>query len=421
MTAFVKKEGVCIVGKEWQYMQTLKQTNVNQYIAEESSKNNIDFVAFVMSPFHALGVDAFIYDTFKKKGKILNGLIFVTPKSNTYWVKESNLLCLKFANIQLIYLETSGPINSIYLVKTVISILKGFLQTTTEGKDQKRSLYIINPRYIPFESFHLFEHKEIKKKYSIKFVIIDEGVGSYIDLKALDIIRKNEMDVEGVNKKSHIKNTITKFIPYISKYSMKYLTNVEDRKIFIQKSGKLIPNNSSIEAYKNVLTFGKKEIPEIILPFVKNNWAIIATQPFVDYGQINSVDYLFIIKKTINILIENNFKVMLKPHPREKEELYESLLKEKQVFVLPKSEILENVLPFNPSVIIGITTTTLITSNIFYNVPSISLSNILNKYSNNVALNVSIEQFEGKFFEFVYFPSSYTQLITILDKIKKDS
>lgn len=84
---------------------------------------------------------------------------------------------------------------------------------------------------------------------------------------------------------------------------------------------------------------------------------------------------------------------------------------------MPKSLTLENLLQFHPHATIGFTSTALVTSNLFYDVPSISIIEMLLKATDDPLLTITAKQFKLKFEKFVYLADSTDKFNKSLDII----
>lgn len=398
-------------------MEHIESDIINEYIIKESLSRELDFISSVCSPFHALGLDAFVYDLAKKRDKKLNGLVFIySHPKNGILINENNFRCIICANIKLVYVNNSTILNKkniFQISKSAIAIFRGYLKTTVNRNYYNKDLYFISVADISIPLFQLFNDKDFSARYVPKFVIIDEGLGNYMDEK----FWKLTTNYDGINIKNTIHGYLIKKTLLYCLRVFKKMVVVENRLLFTYHTNGLTPNEESIKAHKEVLTLSKNKIPECIYPLLKNKWALIATQPFVDYGQINDDDYIKIIRDTLNILKNNGFGIALKPHPRESIEIYGQIINEENDIVfLPKSIILEDVLQLCPNVTIGLTSTALITSTIFYEVCSISVIDILFQFTDDPLLKVTAKQFKEKFGNIVCFVNTMDELNGIISE-----
>lgn len=396
---------------------------INEYAIKELSNLELDFIAYVVSPFHALGVDAFVH-TLSINKKNLNGLIFIQshPKDGIV-VSEVNFRCMKFANVKLVYIQKpilTNRKNVLQLSQTAIRVLKGFYNTVNNQAIQKKDLYFIYVMEVPILLFELLNNKGIIDKYSPRFVSIDEGTGSYLDENTWKLVRKYDnknRDITKSQKDKALKSLIVNTFLINLKALIKNYIIVENRHILIQSASGFIPNKESIDGYKEVLCLSKNEIPECIRPLLTKKWAVIATQPFVDYGQITAGSYISIIVDVIKLLQEKGFNVALKLHPRENYEMYKINAINKDIMIVPKNITLEEILQFRPNITIGFTSTVLITSHLFYEIPSISLVDLILKFTNDPLLSVISKQFKEKFGNLVSFAYSKEELAKKLDDL----
>lgn len=108
-------------------------------------------------------------------------------------------------------------------------------------------------------------------------------------------------------------------------------------------------------------------------------------------------------------MLNRKYSILLKPHPREDIKKYDDIVKKEGIVLLPKEILLEEILSLgNIKLVIGAVTTTLLTSKLFYNIPSISIANVLLKYTKDPLLQVSILQFNEKFKNMIIFIDNFS-------------
>ena len=403
-------------------MSFIEFNTIDEYAIKELLNNELDFIAYITSPFHALGVDAYVYALFKKKSKNLNGLIFVNshPKDGIV-VNETNFRCMKFANVKLVYVQNSYSLNGknlFQLSQSAIGLLMGFCKVVVNRGLRKKDLHLICVMDISISLFWILNNKKVMNKYSPTFVSIDEGIGSYMNEDVWKLVRKYDDPNKNPNNKTLRYMVAAKFFNKLL-YLTKHCIEIKNRYILIQQIDGLIPNTENIEAYKEVLFLGTSDPPECIRPLLTKKWAVVATQPLVDYDQITAENYIIIIKEAIKILEEKGFEIALKLHPRESYDIYKTIAEKEDIVIVPKSTTLEDILQFHPHVIIGFTSTVLVTSNLFYGILPISLIDLILQSTNDPLLDISTKQFKEKFGNIVHFVDSKEKLVKKLDELNR--
>jgi len=394
----------------------VKSNRVYSFLAEKLLNEHIDFIAFIVSPFHALGVDAFVFELYKKDNRYPRGIVFVYPHpKNGIIVDKTHLRCNDFAIVELVYIqepETSNKRSFFQLAKEGIKMIKGFLRVATTRKNASRkNLFVISVMDIPILFFKIFGNKEITQRYSPNFVIIDEGVGSYMNKDVWKLVNRYDKGAHSNKDAETFTSTLTKVSISIIKKFAKYCVQTENRLILAKEEDTLIPNMTAISSYRRVIVHKEKGIPKWLIPITRKSWVIIATQPFVEYNQVDTHNYVSLLDEIIEILEDEGFNVILKPHPRESFTKYKKLLKKhRDLVVFPQSVVLEDILQLRPPMILGFTSTSLITSKLFYEIPSISMVDILIQSSDDPLLNISAKQFKERFQNIVWFVESIESL-----------
>lgn len=408
-------------------MLKIENRTAHKRIVENLSNEDLDFIAFIISPFHALGVDAFVYDLSKKYDRELKGLVIVHEHVRSgFVVSETHFKCTTFANVKFVYVQKpsfSYKNSAFQILKQASELIGGFFKVVTNTSRKKKDLYVISVMSTPIWLFKLFNDRKVVSKYSLKFVNIEEGLGTYMGKDFWKLTKKYDSNgtEPSFTRIEKIKFACISKISNVANYFVKYSFKIESRLIFIQESQSLLPNKLSIDAYKAILSFNNSEIPEAIYPLIGKKWVIFASQAFVEYGQINAYDYLSNLKEIIDVLAEKDYNVILKPHPRENVNLYKPIINEnKNVVILPKSLTLENLLQFHPHATIGFTSTALVTSNLFYDVPSISIIEMLLKSTDDPLLTITAKQFKLKFGNLVDFADSTDQFNKALNMLDQN-
>lgn len=390
--------------------QSVNQKIINILLNRES---NLDFIAYIISPFHALGVDAYVYDLYKLSERKLEGIIVINEHIKSGFVShEDTFKCTNFANVEFIYAKKSLCLknNTFQLLSKINETIRGTLNITINKylSNNKKEIAIITPMNISIIPFRYFSYFDIADKYNPKFIVIDEGLGTYMGKDVWRLVSLYD------SNKCHISNNQKIFQIIFSKflnkiiYFLKYTSNVEYKTIFLKSNHKLLPNISTIASYKAILSVRNNDLPNEVEAILRiKKWVIFASQPFVEYGQINPDDYLQILEQIIDTLSKKNYYVLLKPHPREDMSFFESTKdKYNNIFLLSNSIALEKIFNLNPCATIGLTSTALVTSNLFYDIPSISIIEILLNYTNDSLMLVTKKQFKQKFKTWVNFVDS---------------
>jgi hypothetical protein len=414
-----------------------------QYILKIAIKKDFDFVAFAMSHWHAIGVDSAIYDISQRKNKKPKGLIIICahPKDG-FVIEKKDFICKDFADIEFYFLDSDFDSlkNQKFIIlrickafKKLINRLRVIIRIKKVGKNKKcksKELIIISAMYPNINFLEIFKNKYISNKYIPVYFITDEGIGTYVSKKTREITRKLDNQDKRLGHFNYLKDIehkikmeITNNI--IKRVVIKYIS-IENRFLLNKRNDKLIPNLSIVNSYKNI--FLKRK--ESILKFdnIKNisSPVIILTEPFSEY-KLASLKYeLKILDNIVNILIRKGYSIIIKPHPREFDNKYVSFFKKyksSQVKTARKDFPAEDLFcMLTPLCVIGYTSTALITANIIFNLPAISIYNIflnnIDSREKRILEKIYTKEFEKLTKGLICNINSFKQLENKLEKIK---
>lgn len=393
-------------------MLFIKLSKIDKVLINYLLEEDLDFLAYIMSPFHALGLDAYLFEISKTYHKKLKGVIVITPHSKDGIITtKKHIRAIKFADVKLFFISPFLKRGIFYSFKDAFIKLKALLNLNLQStKNRNKSpLSIVSVMEVKPYLVKIFSSYRVLKKYNPKFVVIDEGGGTYLGNKIQKAIKEYDKNLRFKKlKRYNFTNPFQYIFTALDKKITSYLKNTfEIEKRFLLKEdvrGELLPNYPIIDAYKKVLDI-YRNTPELNTQ-IKS--IIITTQPFVEYHQIEISDYLRIIKELIRVL-NRKYSILLKPHPREDIKKYDDIVKKEGIVLLPKEILLEEILSLgNIKLVIGAVTTTLLTSKLFYNIPSISIANVLLKYTKDPLLQVSILQFNEKFKNMIIFIDNFS-------------
>jgi hypothetical protein len=173
-----------------------------------------------------------------------------------------------------------------------------------------------------------------------------------------------------------------------------------------QKKIPLELNSDISKDYNSVLKFGNK------LSSSNEKIVLILTEDYSEENILTSKEELDIIKSLIKIINGLNIRVIIKPHPVEKEDKYKNILEEfDNVKIINNGPIAEKIIPYlNPICVFGYSSTALINASLLYNITSVSLINII--ISDN-------EKFLFYTNKFKKFSKNCIEFVNSIDEIKK--
>jgi len=365
----------------------------------------IDFVAVAISSWHALGIDAFIYNLSNELGRKVKGLILILPHpEDGYLLREKDFLHSDFADLKFDYVEGISK-NQNFISERVPNFISKYRHIFSglkniRSKNGVNRLYLISPLIPYIELLLFFDNEPISAKYDPVFVLVDEGYGTYISKKNWNMA--NRMDYAILDL---ISSKIFRTVDYIfRKMIMKSMT-IEDKFLFKRESP-LIVNEEVASSYKEVLKLRKNDIK-------RDNFEktiIIISQPLSENNIILLEDELNTMSSLIKFINKKGIKPILKPHPREKKDKYNNLIG-CDFEIIEDNYPVEEIIPIvNPFCVIGYASTALLNSKIFYDITAISLTDLL-----------SIKDSEMFNFgeEFKNLTSNYVNFVDDLEDINK--
>lgn len=313
-----------------------------------------NFLATVITPWQAKGVEVAI-EYLKQKSIYPCGYIILLEHHITgKCVTEASF----HLNDNFLFIK-KDKLNFDESKNLFLALIQRFYEVF-RNKSYKEHFYIINSGRIDLKWVR-YVHKIFHKRAI--FILIDDGTGGYTGYKGLS--RQACIYYE-------IKNLIYKIFISILRYQDCYI----DNRLMKFKRKKLEIDRNLAELYKNSLktkdcytSSGEKDI--------LNGCVLINTQCFYDNNMIDSDQDISVLKILDNILKKDYQykKVVFKTHPREKslERYNEFEWTHFNDNGRSQEEILANI--YNkPSIIIGITSSTLLNLKALFDIPTLSLA-----------------------------------------------
>lgn len=338
---------------------------LKQRIKEKTKNNDLDFISFIVTPWHLMGLEAELL----KNDTLNNGIVIILPHpKDGILINEKNLSSLKSKRLDYYILDDSidNSINSkvrgVFL--KIFTLLKCAI-LNNRNRDYK--IKIISPLFLDLNNVGLFSFQSLLQN-QISFLLIDEGIGTYAPKSFWEYINAKERgNQKNINRV--IREKLIEIIKRRGLVEYQFLFTLNDDK-------KLIEDKSVVEKYKNLL-FGER----INNVHEKNETkkALIATQPLSENNIITLEKEIESIENSINKIYNDFDKIFIKAHPREMREKYLLLsTKYKKIEVLDQKVSIEKIiLDSRPQVIIGFNSTALINAKVFFNIPAYTISDYI--------------------------------------------
>lgn len=376
-----------------------------QIIEKMKSDTNVNFVAFVRTPWHALGCNASLLKL-KEQGKTLNGLVVLSEDSyncENPLLSADNFKVLADNEIGFELLYFNGNAFSSSVVDNIKIKLQSVFYLANHKKGT-RKIYVLNPMQI--NDIFITRFKQAVPDSDIVNIVIDEGLGVYMR--------------SGFNwavEQYHNTNSMKEFI--------RFIFDLQKKKLYVNKSIKrreyinndiLINNNGKFEENKGIISYYRRVIDCDKVSNEKysrySNSVIISAQLYFEDNQIKNNADLELYKKIISALSERNIGVVFKPHPRDKNlSRYDCL----DCFVDTDNTVSQEAilasLDVKPRAVLSFTSTSLVTSSLFYGIKTASLNSLLPKEDVQLTLLNEFSNFKKAFENAVYIPDTSEQLL----------
>jgi len=384
-------------------MVTLDQDELLVYL----ENNKIDVIAVAISHWHALGIDAFLYDLSNRYDRKVQALILIQPHiTDGYVISEKDFLNDNYADLKFHFVDIT-PKDESFISKRLPNFISKYL-TMSSGLRNIRSrkgsnnLYLLSPQLPYTELLIYFGNKKVSSKYNPILVLIDEGYASYVSKENWKQLRKELRNEDAKEVDSTLMYTISsnifRSVDYIFREMILRSMPVERRFLFTLES-QLKINDNICSSYKDVLKLRNNDLN--IDKFGKT--VLIITQPFSEMNTISLEEELSLMRSLIKVINKKGIKPVIKPHPRETSDKYNNL-KDCDFDIIENNFPVEEIIPnLNPVCVIGYSSTALLNSKVFYDIDAISLSDIMRSMSDDEMLHESDEEFKNLTSKYVNF------------------
>lgn len=376
----------------------------------------INYVAHLHSQLHLNSFRAYWIGQ-KEKSNTMEGTVVIhTSAAEDSLLKEDDFKFLDNNNRIVFFHEENkkrgGKLkklwnNYLYLLKIKHYYTKTNFNTT---------FFILLPSVLkirPSQFYNLAMQNPGKKPC---MVILEEGIGNYIRNEKR--WRERGLETEkgikkiikwGLNiiRESMTQNSLLKVLKRHNAVDYFYF--------FTREKGLLRVNKDVCRLF--ALSFKLQKVPVKDMESY-DNCILINSQPF--FEEINCNEDIECYKKLINICRILKIEVRLKPHPREKQTgRYASLgIKIDTVNKRISQECVLAHCKEKPLAIAGFFSTTLVTSNILWGIPAISLGNLIDG-SKLSGFERDTQNFICQFREIINVPANYSELEDMLTEARQ--
>lgn len=378
--------------KKYSYFQAKKIIN---------SADNINYIARAVTPWHALGIEASVKYLESKYDTKLSGYVIILPHYLSGYAIDDKY----FSNISANVIRIDAH-NWRSFIASQITIIE-FIFWSLFIKKRDGNFFIISPLSFDISFIALFT----KRLGSINpnFVRVDEGVAYYMTTGKRKPFKSKNIIVQLKNYLVHYENILGDRLINKNKFI--------DTTMFVKKNcGQLVKNEIIYPFYRELFKKEKNYILEN-----RNKYVIICTTAWNRLG-IKDDEDLGVLVEVCKILRSFGYEILIKPHPRDSY-FIEQEAKLKAKIIDSKSSSLEALLENSiskPTCIISFSSTTLVTSNLFWNLKTVCLSNLLNRNNISPVYLEEIDSFKHTFKNFTFFPDSLEDLCAFLNSLQNN-
>lgn len=363
---------------DWEEIHVSSGSEVPKILADILNTDNIDFVAYAMSKWHAIGVDAALTKVLSDK-KRSHGIIVISEHSKDGFILNPvDFTSISKFQTKIVYAPALRSMPNVFESLALLADYLAMIYTNIAhqfSRTLRRTLYIVSPSQIAMSFLLAFSQPTLVAKYSPRLVIIDEGIGSYISerLRSIIIRLDNSTQNRGDISPLHLKGA-----EWMRAIAERIFPS-EKRLLCQRKSGILIPNWEVIDSYRLILNQHVSDFGTTAHP---SSTGIILTQPFSECDQIDGDTEFRVLEQIVRELWRFDLDVIVKPHPREKKDKYQSFVKrlkrERSLSTADKALLAERLFSsVRPQCVVGYMSTSLLTAALLYGIPAFSASRLL--------------------------------------------
>ena len=328
--------------------EDLPQLSIAQLI-DLLSSSDLAFVARAISPWHALGVDAWIRKSRADGSLAGKGLIFAYPHPRGDILLRKEHFKYSAGDPEVAHFALPASTLREFAREGALSATKRIYREIFARQDTNQPLYIISPR-IPWLSLLRIWPRSDR---FISFVLTDEGIGSYVSL-----------DVWLAAQRAERKGTLNWKERIL--YRLHSRLNCVDRSLFRQQDGMLALNTEVGRDYRLLLNSVRTYNEDRASSF-KVAWLL--TAPFVEQGYMDFQSEKKSLIEAVLLVKKKGFKVLVKPHPTESVNKYRWLEDQHGVSILRGDRSFEeSFVPRARDIVIGFNSTALLTSKALFDV-----------------------------------------------------
>ena len=343
---------------------------------------NMDFIATIITPWHLLGVKAYLLKLREDKRRKISGIIIIEAHPRNGTLIRDNMLQFP-EDIECVRLDSKDNLDN------YLSCL------------DSEVLHILSPNFPDIMLCH-----RIKKQYSVltKAVVVDEGVGCY-DKSVARWFKSIYIDSHNIftPMKFFTRRIYENVLQIMDNIEVSYFT------LFSYVGNQLVKNQDICKYYAKAIDYSAKDLTfDLNRPYV-----LLFTNPLEEEGHVSGNDLRSGYLKLDSIFNAYGFDMYIRPHPRETNLSKYNGLKLLTVET-ESSETLLAGLKTKPAFVLGAHSTSLVTAKIFWNINSITICKIIKAKCKTQYCRDLISKYELNFSNIVEFPTDFEELENIV-------
>lgn len=355
---------------------------------------DINFIATVITPWQANGIDAFLL-YFQRKKIDINGYVLLQKHELTGRAVDAENFCFTNPNVKFIRIDSNDKKKTLKeKIKKIAYCIKIVKQAARPKSNDP--LYIVCPGDI--DTTWLYKVACLHK--TVEFILLDDGAGTLVGYP-YQRSKLKQLFFSMVDKKIKKQSRVHRFT----------ILDIEE--------GKLIRHMEVAKYYR--LAFENSVANKNAKIMDYSNKVVISTQCLMENQQIFKNEDLIIYDMLFNILSEFGLNVIIKPHPRESHleryRKYNAEIDDVSGHVVTQEEIFAKSVE-TPKCVIGLYSSSLANANVIFNIPVISLAKLFLQQDLSPRLRKTVSGYVKLYDGVVKFPNDEGELREMIAMIK---
>ena len=383
------------------------------FISRAIRDKDINFIAFVVTPWHAISLDATLL-YLQSKGKNLKGMVLISPHINSgINVTRDSFLGL---NYELFIHDESLPVDTTSDLLPTKSRWRKFIDRRRNHREFYRYVLFggINWRRLP-ELYIINQNNpetllglRMRNYRHARFVLNDEGIGSYGSYFHMEAPIGDKW--KGIRAWMNYFREEILARQWICKFHQAIYTT-----IFKVGGRPLVPNKKVLPYYNQVLVEHANQ-SKMDIHIDLSRAIVIAPSVYIEEKELYFGEDERIWQEICDALYNKGYKLYMKPHPRDK--YFKSKAVEWHCELIDREGLsMEELCAISkPMCVIGCPSTALVTASLFYDIPAVCIVDMMNQSIVDLA-KIGLEEYKRMFGSLVKYPKTMEELLKIIVEI----